>query len=128
MSPRFLLEGICSGPGVCLDWFKISISIHHRTYGVNDSVKLLGLFGMDVVPRPLHVVDIDIGLWAILAYSLSRGVIHPGPHSVDDRDGHRGGEVRGQSGKHWTARPAILKLHVKERIFTPAHITQIVWI
>ena len=53
---------------------------------VDDSVELLRLFSMYVVPRPLNVVNADVGTWPGVTDPLPRGTVHPRPHSVDEGD------------------------------------------
>lgn len=101
-------------------WVQISVPIYHGTDVVDDPVELLRLFRMYMVPRPLHVVYVHVGIGTCLAYPVPSAVVHPGPHPVYERDGHGRAEIRDDPWQHWSEGPAILELHAEEGILTTA--------
>ena len=60
---------------------------------VDHSVELLGLFGVNMMPRPLDVMNVHVGARSGLSDSLARATVHPGAHTVDEGDGNGGCQV-----------------------------------
>lgn len=98
---------------------QVPVRIYDRTDVVHDPVELLWLFRVHMVPRPLHVVYVHVGMRASLAYPVPRAVVHPGSDPVDERDGHGRAEIGDDAWQHWPEGPTILELHAEESILSP---------
>ena len=62
------------------EWLFVLIRVHCGKDEVDNSVELLQLFSVYVVPHPLNVVDGDVGTWSGVTDPLPCGTVHPRPY------------------------------------------------
>ena len=100
-------------------WLCVFIPVHEAADLPHHGVEGFWLVSVDVMPRPPHVVDLDVGVRSQLLDSLSRAAVHPRPHSVDKCERNRGCQVWGSNAiDHRPFGPTNGDLHVVECSFT----------